>query len=135
MTSPPDHVAAAFAAFPEGAGARLSEIRELIFDVAQAEKVGPLTETLKWGQPSYLTEATKSGTTIRLGQADDDRVALYVHCQTTLVDQYRERYADALSFDGNRAVLIPIKGPLPADALAGAITLALTYHRAKRAAS
>ncbi len=132
MTKPIGPVAAAFAAFPQDAQARLAEIRQLIFDVANAEGVGPLTETLKWGQPSYLTEATKAGTTVRLGQPDEATVALYVHCQTTLVDQYRERYADTLAFDGNRAVVIPIKGPLPADALAGAIALALTYHRTKR---
>jgi hypothetical protein len=29
--------------------------------------VGALHETLKWGQPAYLTPETRSGTTLRLG--------------------------------------------------------------------
>jgi len=40
-------------------------IRDLAYSVAaQGERIGPLTETLKWGEPSYLTNATKAGTTL-----------------------------------------------------------------------
>jgi hypothetical protein len=61
-------VAAAFSIFPAGVRARLLEVRELIFETAADIKgVGPLTETLKWGEPAYLTQATGSGSTIRLG--------------------------------------------------------------------
>lgn len=57
-------VAAVFAAYPAGMRKRLLALRALVLDVAaKTEGVGPLTETLKWGQPSYLTDETKSGTT------------------------------------------------------------------------
>lgn len=47
--------------------AKLLALRRLIFDTAKATKgVGVLQETLKWGQPSYLTPQTKSGSTIRI---------------------------------------------------------------------
>ena len=47
--------------------ARLMTLRALIFDVAaKTDGVGALDETLKWGEPAYLTRS-KSGSTIRLG--------------------------------------------------------------------
>ena len=60
-------------------------LRTLIFDVASdTDSVGELTETLKWGQPSYLTEKTKSGSTIRIGREKktDGDYAIYFKCQT-----------------------------------------------------
>ena len=124
----PDSVKNAYAALP--AKNRLMQIRELILDTALATKTAPLTETLKWGQPSYLP-AKKDGTTIRLG-ASDEHASLYVHCQTTLVDQYRARFPTEFVYDGNRAVHIPLDQPLNRDALAQLIAMALTYHRSKK---
>lgn len=123
-------VAAAFDAFPGDVRAKLLEIRTLIFAVAdETSRVGALTECLKWGQPAYLTEETKFGTTIRLG-ADkaSGRPALYVHCQTSLVDQYRGLFPDSFGFDGNRALLME-GDSLPEAELRHCIKLALTYHR------
>ena len=55
-------VRSAFDAMPEPARAALLLIRDLIFATAAAtEAVGPLEETRKWGQPAYLTPATRSG--------------------------------------------------------------------------
>lgn len=89
---------------------------------------------LKWGQPSYLTSVSKGGTTIRIGPAKGEpgRVALYVHCQTHLIDRFRERYGDTLSFEGKRAILLDVEAPLPVEPLRHCIALALTYHRDKR---
>ena len=104
-------------------------IRQLILDTADATNTAPLEETLKWGEPAYVP-ARKNGTTIRLG-ATDSHAVLYVHCQTTLLDQYRERFPTEFTYDGNRAVLIPHDQPLNQNALAQIIALALTYHRNK----
>ena len=70
-------------------------LRKLIFDTAaQTEGVGELEETLKWGQPSYLTPETKSGSTIRIdGSGGDGRCAVYFICHTNLVESFRELYA------------------------------------------
>jgi hypothetical protein len=60
-------VEAAFDAYSKPVKAKLLALRRLIFDTAKATKgVGALEETLKWGQPSYLTPETKSGSTIRI---------------------------------------------------------------------
>ena len=49
-----------FDTYPDEQRWPLLEIRALIFSVAGAtDGVGPLVETLKWGQPRYLTEAPR----------------------------------------------------------------------------
>ena len=108
------------------------EVRRLIFATANDVDAGPLTETLKWGEPSYLTEASKSGTTLRLGQpkGQSDKAALFVPCQTTLVAEFRETIDDpAIVLEGNRAILFTFGERLPCDALRHCIAQALTYKR------
>jgi hypothetical protein len=136
MTSPPVSapVAEALSRFPEPVRARLPEIRETIFAVAaETEAVGPLTETLKWGEPAYLTEASKSGTTIRLGvtRSAPEECAVLFNCKTTLVETFRIHFADTFAFEGNRALLVPTAGPLPREPLMLCLRAALTYHRRK----
>lgn len=92
-----------------------------------------LEETLKWGQVSYLTSDSKSGSTIRIDQVKSgpDRVALYFHCQTSLVETFREPYPD-LVYGGNRCILLDADKELPKEALRHCVALALTYHLNKR---
>lgn len=119
------------AALPENLAERLKELRQLIIDTAtENPAVGPLEETLKWGEPAFLPSATKSGTTIRINRhkGQDDLYALYVHCQTDLADRYRQLYGDVLQFDGNRAIIFDVNEGLPVDAVRHCIALALTYH-------
>ena len=136
MTPPlPAPVKAAFDAFPEPARDTLLNVRSLIFQTAASNPaVGPLTETLKWGEPAYLTEASKSGSTIRMGwkPANPDHGALFFNCKTTLVNIMRDVYPDIFTYQGNRAVLFRLDQPLPNDALAHSIEMALTYHLNKR---
>jgi hypothetical protein len=138
MTSPPvpEPVANALSRYPAPVRARLLEIRETIFAVAaQAEGVGPLTETLKWGEPAYLTEASKSGTTIRLGapKSAPGKCAVFFNCKTTLVETFRTHFSGDFYFEGNRALIIPATDPLPEEPLALCLRAALTYHRRKSA--
>jgi hypothetical protein len=114
----------------------LLALRRLIFDTADTtEGVGALEETLKWGQPSYLTTESKSGSTIRIDQvkAEAGRYAVYFHCQTDLVETFRELYPD-LRYDGNRSILLDAGEKLPEKALRHCVALALTYHARKRKA-
>lgn len=125
----PRGVRAVFKDYPAGARAILSDVRALIHDVAKELDVGPLTETLKWGQPAYLTEATKAGTTIRLG-LDAGTPAVFVHCQTRLVDGFRADFPHEFVYAGNRALLLA--PDFDRKALAICLARALTYHRVKR---
>ena len=123
-------VAAAFRTYPSRMRARLMTLRALIYDVAaRTDGVGALTETLKWGEPAYLTPS-KSGSTIRLGwkAAAPDEAALYFICTTGLVDRFRELYPRTLRFGGNRALLFDATSKLPEKALRHCIAMALTYR-------
>ncbi len=128
-------VAAVFDAYPRAARARLMRLRQMIFDTAsETEGVGVIGETLKWGQPSYLTAETKSGTTVRIDAAKDgsDRTAIYVNCQTNLVERFRALYAGTLTFEGNRAIVFDPKDDIAVPEVRHCIAMALTYHRDKK---
>ena len=124
-----DAVKAAFEAFPPDSYAMALTLRDLIFSVAwDTPEVGQIEETLKWGQPSYLTEATKAGSTIRLGLQGGEPAAFFT-CSSSLVDGFRADFGDALSYHGNRAVML--EEPF-ADVLDLCFVRALTYHRTKK---
>ncbi len=132
--SPDPAIEAVFGAYPKPVKAKLLALRRLIFDTAKRTKgVGALEETLKWGQPSYLTPETKSGSTIRIDQVKPvaGQVAVYFHCQTNLVETFRELYPE-LSYGGNRSILLNADDKLPEPALRHCVGLALTYHLNKR---
>lgn len=134
----PDNVNKVFESYPANARQRLLEIRELIFKHASAdESIGELTETLKWGEPAYLTEQSGSGSTIRLGYKDKqpDKVAIYFNCQTTIVKHIQQRFDGLFECVDNRAVLIPLEDPLRRDALSDCIDISLKYHLNKKVKS
>lgn len=137
MTSPPVPAAIAevLARHAATMRMRLLQVRDLIFVVAaETEGVGPLTEALKWGEPAYLTEASKSGTTIRLGvvKSAPAHCAVFLNCKTTLVETFRVEFGSKFAFEGNRALLIPATGDLPTEPLALCLRAALTYHHRRR---
>jgi hypothetical protein len=126
--------AAAFCAYPAKLRGRLESLRRLILKTAaKTEGVGPLEEALKWGQPSFLTARSKSGSTIRIDRvkASDDRYAIYFHCQTDLVSTFRELYPKKFGYEGNRAIVLDVNKKSDEKALAHCIALALTYHQRK----
>ncbi|MBI2768586.1 MAG: DUF1801 domain-containing protein [Burkholderiales bacterium] len=129
-------VAEAFASYPAGVRRKLLALRELILRTAAAtEGVGPLEETLKWGEPAYLTAASKSGSTVRIAwkKSAPSQYAMYFNCQTTLVDTFRTLFPREFKFEGNRAIVFEQADAVPSDALAFCVAAALTYHRGKPA--
>lgn len=125
----------AFDALPDTARDGLLALRKLIFEAAaNNETVGRIEETLKWGQPSYLTPETGSGSTIRLGvpKSPEHDYALFVHCQTDLTAQFETNYPGEFDFEGTRALLFRADKPLQDEALRHCIGMALTYHQRKR---
>lgn len=122
------------AAYPPAGRRALRTLRRWLLETAQrAEGVGDLTETLKWGQPAWLTTASKSGSTVRIAwsQKTPDCMGVYFNCQTTLVDDFRTRWPE-LHFVGNRALMLPLDAPLPEAALRDCFEATLTYHRRRR---
>ncbi|MCZ4316191.1 DUF1801 domain-containing protein [Comamonadaceae bacterium G21597-S1] len=136
-TIPDAAVARAFDAFAPSARKRLLAIRTLIHTVATAtDGVGEIQETLKWGEPAYLTTQTRSGSTIRLGcpKSQPGHCAVYFNCNTTLVDTFRSLFPNELRFEGNRAIVFAPGERIDTRALAVCVKAALTYRRDKRRA-
>jgi hypothetical protein len=128
-------VKALFDTFPRTLRADVLTLRDLIFDTAsRTDGVGALTETLKWGQPAYLPRKPRTGSTIRIGalSGQGGRYAMFVHCQTTLVSDFRLLYEGQLAFEGNRAIALVHGEALPRAPLQHCIALALTYHARPR---
>jgi Domain of unknown function (DU1801) len=110
---------------------KLIFLRQLVLDTASERTgVGILEESLKWGEPSYLT---KGGSTIRMDwkKSKPDRYALYFNCQTKLVGTFKEVFGDRLKFEGNRAIVFYQNDEIPIDEVKRCILLALTYHSRK----
>ena len=94
-------IAARFAGFPDPARAGLLRLRALIFEVAQ--------ETQGAGRTGVY--------------------AIFTHCQTSLISDFRSLFPTDFRYDGNRAVLFQdIEAP-DTDKLRLLISSALTYHR------
>jgi hypothetical protein len=56
-----------YSEYPNIVKSYLLEMRKIILDTAKKEKdVGAIEEVLRWGQPTFLTTESKSGTMIRL---------------------------------------------------------------------
>ena len=124
-------VAEAFNRYPADINQAMLTLRQLILNTAaETDGVTSLEETLKWGEPSYLT---KGGSTIRIDwkQSSPNEYAMYFNCQSKLIDTFRELYSDVLSFEGNRAIVFKVGSELPVNELKHCISLALTYHKVK----
>lgn len=128
-------VEAVFKVCPALMRQKLMRLRELIFKTAaKTTGVGELEEALKWGEPSYITSQTKSGSTIRIDwkRSTPDQYYMYFNCKTTLIDSIKEIYADTFTYGGNRSIIFYKDGFVPIDALEGCIAMALTYNLTKK---
>jgi len=125
----PAPVVAVLAAYPAGIKAKLLSLRRVILEVATKMDV-ELNETLRWGQPAYVS---KGGSTIRVDRlkGDASRVAMFFICHTDLIASFRELYPE-LAYEGNRAILLDVRGRLPEDTLRHCVSLALTYRARKK---
>lgn len=132
LREPSADIKKAFDDFPEPLRDGLWAWRELIFGVVyeHPDEITGFEETIKWGQPSYLS---KEGSTVRLGwhQSRPNEYAMYFHCQTRLVETFRELYGHELRFEGNRALVFSVEECPPVDAVKHCVYLALTYHKRK----
>ena len=126
------NVASIFEAYPKHIRKKMLALRQLVFETAaELDDVGNVEETLKWGEPSYRA---KGGSTVRMDwkQSNPTQYALYFHCQTKLVDTFKELYRNKLKFQGNRAIVFDLNDQIPVDTIKHCIELTLTYHSRKK---
>ncbi len=131
MPTLPDDINVHIIRWSARAQAHFTALRQIVHNVARRAEIGTLTETLKWGQPSWLPATPRVGSTLRCDwhETAPDRLSLYVHCQTTLAETMHTLYPDAFTYEGNRALHIALDHPLPEAAIDHCALLTLTYHR------
>ncbi|PCJ36276.1 MAG: hypothetical protein COA75_08595 [Cellvibrionales bacterium] len=119
-----------FDSYPDHISFLMHQLRELILKVAEDHNLGKVEETLKWGEPSYLV---KNGSAIRIDwkPKTPTQYFLFFHCQTKLVDTFREIYSDSLEFDDNRAIVLSINKCLPERVIQHCVELAFRYKSIK----
>ena len=126
-----ERMEAKFLSYPENVRKKLLSLRELILEVAQeSEMVEAIEETLKWGEPSYLS---KHGSTIRINQLKKlpNTYAIYFKCTSKLVPTFKQVFGDTFNYENNRAILFGMDEKLPKKELKKCIELALNYHKVK----
>lgn len=123
-------IQAKFGNYPNGARSQLVQVRQLIMDIAEDNGLGKVEETLKWGEASYRV---KGGSPIRIDwkPKDPDVIKVYFHCQTTLIETFKEIYRGKLEYEGKRAIVIPLSAKIEHGPLAHCLELALKYHSVK----
>ena len=127
-------VVAVFDSYPKSIKTKLLFLRRLIFETASSlENIGEIEETLKWGEPSYLTPESKSGSTIRIAwkESQHDRYSIFFKCTANLVPAFKEKFPQKFKFGDNRSIDFYLNDKVPITELKQCIALALTYHRNK----
>ncbi|MGC1204632.1 MAG: DUF1801 domain-containing protein [Flavobacteriaceae bacterium] len=120
-----------FNAYPKHVKPQLLYLRELVLE--EAKKVNgleKLEETLKWGEPSYVT---KHGSTLRMDwkSKSPNQYAMYFQCSSRLVSTFKIIYKNEFNFEGNRAIVFKLNDKVAETELKRCILLALTYHKVK----
>ncbi len=123
-------VAQTYDSYPDNMRDKLLLLRQLIVDTARDSGINDLEETLKWGEPSYLTT---NGSTIRLAwrKSLPGKYGIYFNCKTQLIETFKELYSDIFTFEGSRAILFGLDDTLPLEQLKHCIELSLRYHSIK----
>jgi hypothetical protein len=124
-------VAIVFNDYPKEVQQQLVHLRDLVLKTAsEMDGTEKLEETLKWGEPSYLT---KYGSTIRMDwkQKNPDQYAIYFKCTSKLVPTFKTLYNNKFKFENNRAIVFKLDEKIPENELKHCIAMALQYHKIK----
>lgn len=120
-----------FANYPDFVRDKMQHLRNLVIETAEeTEGVTLLEETLKWGEPSFVT---KNGSTLRMDWKEKapDQYAMYFQCTSRLVDTFRLVFDHKFQYEGKRAIVFQLNQKVPELELKECIKAALTYHQVK----
>ncbi len=120
-----------FKKYPPDIRKLMISLRKLIIETAnETDHVDKIEETLKWGEPSYIT---KHGSTIRIDwkEKNPDQYAIYFKCTSKLVPVFKEVFGETFNYEGTRAIIFAMDDVVPETELKSCIKAALTYHKVK----
>ena len=121
-----------FANYPDQVREKMLGLRALVIEAAEElEGISSIEETLKWGEPSYLT---KHGSTLRMDWKPKapNQFAMYFKCTSRLVETFRIVFKNKFAFEGNRAIVFKMEDQIPKHELKECIKATLTYHKVKQ---
>ena len=117
--------------YPDFVRDKMLKLRELVLEVAdETNAVNELEETLKWGEPSYLT---KIGSTVRMDwkSKSPNQYAVYFQCTSRLVETFKMIFKNTFDYQGKRAIVFQLDDEVPINELKYCFKAALTYHKVK----
>lgn len=121
-----------FKKYPNPVRKKMSNLRRLVIEAAKGiDGISNLEETLKWGEPSFLT---KRGSTVRIDWKKNkpDQYAVYFQCTSRLVPTFKLAYSERFTYEGTRAIIFQMDDELPEVELKNCIKAALQYHKVKK---
>ena len=124
-------VTTVFDNYPEEVKQQMLNLRELVLKTAnEIEGLDKLEETLKWGEPSYLT---KHGSTLRMDwkEKKPNQFAMYFKCTSKLVPTFKAVFGNKFNYEDNRAIVFGLEDKIPEEELKQCIRMTLTYHKVK----
>src|SRR5690606_18855447 len=97
---------------------------------AEEEGLDELEETLRWGEPSFVT---KNGSTLRMDwkEKTPHQYAMYFQCTSRLVDTFRMVFEHKFQYEGTRAIVFQLNQKIPELELKECIKASFTYHNVK----
>jgi len=94
--------------YPNSVRKKTLTLRKLIIETAdETEEIINLEETLKWGEPSYLTNI---GSTIRIDwkPRTPHQYAVYFKCTSKLVPTFKMVFGNLFKYEKDRAILFDL---------------------------
>ncbi len=117
--------------YPERVRPKMQYLRELVIETAKAiPDVEELDETLKWGEPSFIS---KIGSSLRMDWKENtpNQYQLYFNCSSRLVETFKLIFGDLFEYEKNRAIIFKIDEEIATTEVKECITAALRYHKVK----
>lgn len=119
-----------FANYPIYVREKMDFLRSLVIETAEEEGIDELEETLKWGEPSFVTN---NGSTLRMDwkERSPGQYAMYFQCSSRLVETFRMVFNHTFQYEGKRAIVFQLDQKIPELELKECIKATLTYHKVK----
>lgn len=117
--------------YPDFVRDKMYYLRELVKETAaEIPEVIELEETLKWGEPSFMT---KNGSTLRMDwkEKTPDQYQMYFKCTSRLVETFKLVFGNHFQYEKNRAIVFRIDQKIPMRELKKCVKAALLYHKIK----
>ncbi len=117
--------------YPDFVRDKLKDLRTLVIETAEeTPEITDLEETLKWGEPSFLS---KTGSTLRMDwkKKTPNQYQMYFKCTSRLVETFKLVFGELFEYEKNRAIIFRLDQEIPVAELKKCIKATLMYHKVK----